>query len=211
MKLYIAASFRHLHAVQLLQSSLRAAVPGIEILDWTELAAPPLGLTPAQRREWMDTDLSGEVFRFCEAACGTVDLLVYLGAAGRDADGLCPSRTEGASGGAALRSEIDAGVEVGMAAASGIPILGIRGPLEAPGLMLHGAVTQWCIDAETALRLITRLSTCRWENVDFEDCRSCGCPALCSYPHPEQTLTADASCPGEKLCNMSPAAPGREG
>lgn len=188
MKLYIAASFRHLHAVRLLQNSLRAAVPGIEILDWTELAAPPLGLTPAQRREWMDTDLSGEVFRFCEAACGMADLVVYFGQSGQDA-----------------------GVEVGMAAASGIPILGIRGPLEAPGLMLHGAVTQWCIDAETALRLITRLSTCRWENVDFEDCRSCGCAALCSYPHPEEILTADASCPGEKLCNMAPAAPGREG
>lgn len=110
----------------------------------------------------MDTDVSGDVYRFCRDACGTADLLVYFGASGQDA-----------------------GVEVGMAAVSGIPILGIRGPLEAPGLMLHGAVTQWCADAETAVRLIARLASCPWEEIDFGNCRSCDCAALCSYPHIE--------------------------
>lgn len=168
MKLYIAASFRHLHAVRLLQNSLRAAVPGIEILDWTELAAPPLGLTPAQRREWMDTDLSGEVFRFCEAACGMADLVVYFGQSGQDA-----------------------GVEVGMARAVGVPVLGILGPLEAPGLMLHGAVGLWVRDITETIGLIRALVLC-----DRRDDPRAG---FC------------AECPGEKLCNMAPAAPGREG
>lgn len=182
---YTAASFRLLHAVRLFHRAVTDAAPGIRILDWTGLATPPDGLNPAQRREWMDTDVSGDVYRFCRDACGTAELLVYFGASGQDADGLCPSRTEGASGGAALRSQIDAGVEVGMAAVSGIPILGIRGPLEAPGLMLHGAVTQWCADAETAVRLIARLASCPWEEIDFGNCRSCDCAALCSYPHIE--------------------------
>ena len=69
----------------------------------------------------MDTDQAGgQVYDFCRTACMTCDLLVYYGASGQDA-----------------------GVEVGMASAWGAPILGIRGPLEAPGLMLHGAAHVW--------------------------------------------------------------------
>lgn len=185
LTVYTAASFRQLHAVRLFHRAVADIMPSVTILDWTGLATSPDGLNPAQRREWMDADVSGDVYRFCRDACGTADLLVYFGASGQDADGLCPSRTEGASGGAALRSQIDAGVEVGMAAVSGIPILGIRGPLEAPGLMLHGAITQWCDDAETAVRHIARLAACRWEHVNFKDCLDCGCADLCSYPHSE--------------------------
>ncbi|GHU90054.1 hypothetical protein AGMMS49925_01750 [Deltaproteobacteria bacterium] len=33
------------------------------------------------------------------------------------------------------------GVEIGLAVDAGVPVLGIRGPLEGSGLMLHGAVT----------------------------------------------------------------------
>lgn len=162
MKVYIAASYRHLHAVRLFHLAVADAAPGIRILDWTGLATPPDGLNPAQRREWMDTDHGGEVFSFCAAACGMADLVVYFGQSGQDA-----------------------GVEVGLAAASGIPLLGIRGPLESPGLMLHGAVTRWCADAETAVRLVARLATCRWDNVDSEDCLRCDCADLCSYPQPK--------------------------
>ena len=135
LKVYIAASFRHLHAVRLLGRAMRHM--GYSLLDWTELAKPPEGLTPAQRRAWMDTDHGGEVFAFCEKACRQADFVVYVGASGQDA-----------------------GVEVGLARASGVPVLGIRGPLEAPGLMLYGAGSVWVESVEAALDLLEQ--TAKW-------------------------------------------------
>lgn len=162
MKIYTAASFKHLHAVRLFQQTLERDLFGVDILDWTKLAAPPLELTPAQRRDWMDTDLSGEVFHFCEGACGSADLMVYLGHSGQDA-----------------------GVEVGLARAAGVPILGILGPLEAPGLMLHGAVSLWVRDIADACEHIAKLSRCLGRDDP---------PASCC-----------TACPSEKICTMAPA------
>ncbi len=126
LTVYVASSFRHLHAVQLLCQELRRQ--GYKVFDWTEKATPPEGLNVSERREWMDTDHGGEVFAFCAKACLEADLVVYLGAAGQDA-----------------------GVEIGMAYGVGRPVLGIRGPLESPGLMLHGAVTAWVDSTDKAL------------------------------------------------------------
>lgn len=132
---YIASSFKHLHGVRLLGRELRAF--GFDILDWTEKATPPAGLTPAERRQWMDTDIEGgQVFDFCRDACVQADILVYFGTSGQDA-----------------------GVEVGIACGLGVPILGIRGPLEAPGLMLHGAMTVWAETIEEALALLRQVAT----------------------------------------------------
>lgn len=133
MDIYIAGSFRHKHGVRLLGNALRAL--GCHILDWTEKAAPPPGLTPAQRRVWMDTDREGgQVYAFCRQACLTADMVIYYGTSGQDA-----------------------GVEVGLAAGAGVPLLGIRGPLEAPGLMLHGAMTCWVDEVEDAVALVRQL------------------------------------------------------
>lgn len=133
LKIYIAASFKQLHGVRLLGDELRRL--GCEILDWTAKATPPAGLTAAQRRIWMDTDQDGgQVFEFCKNACVNADLIIYLGSSGQDA-----------------------GVEVGMAAGAGKPVLGIRGPLESPGLMLHGAVTVWTEDARHAVSIVKDL------------------------------------------------------
>lgn len=133
MIIYVAGSFKHKHGVRLLGRELRAL--GCRILDWTEKAAPPPGLTPAERRLWMDTDREGgSVYAFCRDACLAADLVIYYGASGQDA-----------------------GVEVGLAAGAGVPVLGIRGPLEGPGLMLHGAATAWVDSVEEALELIARL------------------------------------------------------
>lgn len=134
-RIYIAASFKHLHGVRLLGRELRQM--GFEILDWTEKATPPSGLTPAERRAWMDTDMEGgQVFSFCRDACLSADLLVYFGASGQDA-----------------------GVEVGLACGAGIPVLGVRGPLEAPGLMLHGAMTAWADSVEETLDVLRTVAT----------------------------------------------------
>ena len=65
----------------------------------------------------------------------------------------------------------DAGVEVGLAAGAGVPVLGIRGPLEGPGLMLHGAVSGWVDSVEEALDLVTALlayADCSWNGFDAE-------------------------------------------
>lgn len=140
LRMYICASFRHLHGVRLLGRELRAL--GCHVLDWTEKAAPPPGLTPAQRRLWMDTDQNGgQVYTFCRDACLTADMVIYYGASGQDA-----------------------GVEVGLAAAVGTPLLGIRGPLEGPGLMLHGAMTAWVDSIEEALDVVAAVLRLRAEN-----------------------------------------------
>lgn len=134
LTVYVASSFKHLHAVRLLNRALREL--GYRVLDWSEKATPPEGLNAAQRREWMDTDHGGEVFVFCENACMVSDLVIYLGTSGQDA-----------------------GVEIGMARGRGRPIMGIRGPLESPGLMLHGAVSVWVDSVEEALARLKALST----------------------------------------------------
>lgn len=133
LSVYIASSFKHIHGVRLLGRELTRM--GCEILDWTSRATPPPGLTPAERRIWMDTDQQGgQVYAFCRHACLTADLVIYYGSSGQDA-----------------------GVEIGFANAAGAPILGIRGPLEGPGLMLHGAITAWVEDAESALSAVEGL------------------------------------------------------
>jgi len=131
--IYVAGSFKHKHGVRLLGRELRSM--GCRMLDWTDKAVPPPGLTPAERRIWMDTDRDGgEVYAFCRHACLTADLVIYYGASGQDA-----------------------GVEVGLAAGAGVPVLGIRGPLEGPGLMLHGAVSGWVDSVEEALDTVGAL------------------------------------------------------
>ena len=147
LTVYVAASFKHKHGVRLLGRELRAL--GCSLLDWTEKAAPPPGLTPLERRIWMDTDQDGgQVYAFCRDACLTADLVIYYGASGQDA-----------------------GVEVGLAAGTGVPVLGIRGPLEGTGLMLHGAVTAWVDGAEEALDVLARLqahAAAHWQNAAAE-------------------------------------------
>lgn len=147
LTIYVAGSFRHKHGVRLLGRELRAL--GCRILDWTEKAVPPPGLTPAERRIWMDTDRAGgQVYDFCRDACLTADMVIYYGASGQDA-----------------------GVEVGLAAGAGVPVLGILGPLEAPGLMLHGAACLWVDEIEMALSLLERITTLaarHWQGLEEE-------------------------------------------
>lgn len=141
-KIYIASSFRHVHAVQLLIRELEKM--DYEILDWTKKASVPEGLSPAKRREWMDTDDNGgTVFAFCHNACTSADLVIYLGHSGQDA-----------------------GVEIGMAKACNIPVLGIRGPLEYAGLMLYGSCTKWVDTIEQALAILEKIRLVGKEDIE---------------------------------------------
>lgn len=176
LTIYTAASVRHLHAVRLFHDALRVRIPDIRILDWTDKATPPPDMTSQQRRQWFapavatqeatdgdsnwpygkevssttvairkarrlandwrDTEQQGgQVYAFCRDACAGADVVVYLGQSGQDA-----------------------GVEVGIAAGAGVPVIGVRGPLEAPGLMLHSAVNVWCHDIQEVIYLLEELS-----------------------------------------------------
>jgi hypothetical protein len=119
MKIYIASSFRNLNAVLLLRDCLRGS--GHVVLDWTDKTPPPPDSMPLdERKARLDADESGAIFDFCASACGSVDLLVYLGPAGQDA-----------------------ACEVGIAWASGVPVYGLVGPLDRPGLILSRCVEKW--------------------------------------------------------------------
>ena len=87
-----------------------------------------------QRRNWRDTNVKANIFAFCSSACASVDLVIYMGEAGQDA-----------------------GVEVGIAWAAGVPVLGIAGPLEEPGAMLSCAVSAW-ITLDELLQGLPQLS-----------------------------------------------------
>ncbi len=154
--IYIAASFKHKHAVRLLGRELRHM--GFVILDWTEKATPPAGLTSAERRQWMDTDMEGgQVFSFCRDACLHAHMLIYFGESGQDA-----------------------GVEVGLACGAGVPVLGVRGPLEAPGLMLHGAMTAWVESVEGVFDIMQKiLQHVAQDFVNFEQERDVCVRSLC--------------------------------
>lgn len=198
LTVYTAASFRLLHAVRLFHDALRARIPDVQILDWTDKATPPAGLTPDQRRQWFapavatqeatdgdsnwpygkevssttvairkarrlandwrDTEQQGgQVYEFCADACRHADVVVYLGASGQDA-----------------------GVEVGLAAGAGTPVLGVRGPLEAPGLMLHGAVSLWCYAIQEAVDVLTLLGRCCGGWSRGPECSACKGRPVCN-------------------------------
>ena len=127
MKIYIASSFKNLHGVHLLRNKLGQL--GHQVLDWSALAPPlPEGMPTETRRQLLDSDERGDIFRFCTQACREADLVIYLGPAGQDA-----------------------AAEVGIAYASNIPVYGLAGPLEAPGLILTRCVQKWFSQVEPLL------------------------------------------------------------
>lgn len=134
LKIYIASSFRNLHAVDMLAD--RLIDMGHSILDWTAFAPPlPPDMRPEERRAALDSDARGSIFEFCSTACAGADLVIYLGGSGQDT-----------------------ACEVGIAFNAGVPVLGLRGPMEAPGLMLARAVTEWHERVYTLLLAVERLA-----------------------------------------------------
>lgn len=133
MKIYIASSFRNLNAVSLLRSYLEDS--GHTVLDFAAYAPPlPAGMPLEERRRVLDSDERGDIFAFCKKSCTSADLVIYLGPAGQDA-----------------------AAEVGIAYASGVPVLGLSGPLEAPGLILTKCVYRWVRDTTELFAAIAEL------------------------------------------------------
>ena len=119
LDIYIASSFRNLHLVHSLIHHFKDDRL-VHFLDWSKESTPPPKLNTEEKRRWFDSDKGGEIFTFCKDSVINADLVIYLGDSGKDA---C--------------------LELGMAYASNIPIIGLAGKLETTGLMLNGAVDLW--------------------------------------------------------------------
>ena len=127
MIIYICSSASNLEAIRALRDELVLA--GHTVPDWTPFLPEP-GPYFNMRK---DHDPDGKIFAFCSQACGSSDLVIYLGPSGQDA-----------------------GVELGIAETAGVPIWGIIGRGEAPGLMVKGCVDKWFTDTDHLFLALTR-------------------------------------------------------
>lgn len=118
MKLYIAASWKHQHAVEMLTERLEEE--GHEILSWLREGRPEEAfLSQLELTSFINSEEGMRVFRFCAESATGADALIYLGPSG-----------------------CDAWAEVGAAYGRGVPILGLLAKSEDVGLMRH-MVRMW--------------------------------------------------------------------
>ncbi len=113
MKIYIAASWKHQHAVEMLTNLLEER--GHDVLSWIREGRPEEAfLSQKELTHFIESSEGKRVFDFCVNSVMSVDLVIYLGASG-----------------------CDAWAEIGAAFGSSIPILGLRAKAEQVGLMRH--------------------------------------------------------------------------
>lgn len=155
MKIYIASSWRHEHGVTMLTDLLRKE--GHEVISWIENNyGEGYGAEKSMPfEEWMKTDSADKSFQFDTNGAMTSELIIYYGNGGKDA-----------------------AAEVGMAYASGLPIIGLYQKGEDFGLMRKMMVS-WVssIDALFAAIYDIRRTICnpyacfgrKPHPMDFED------------------------------------------
>lgn len=118
MRIYIAASWKHQHAVEMLTEQIESR--GHEVLSWLREGRPEEAfLSQRELTAFINSDDGKKVFEFCANSATQADLLVYLGPSG-----------------------CDAWSEVGAAYGSGVPIFGLIAKSEQVGLMRH-MVKNW--------------------------------------------------------------------
>ena len=111
MNIYIAASWKHQHAVEMLSERLEAK--GHTVLSWLREGRPEEAfLSRRELEHFILSDEGKRVFDFCANSATGCDLLIYLGPSG-----------------------CDAWAEVGAAYGRGVPILGLLAKSEDVGLM----------------------------------------------------------------------------
>ena len=126
MRIYIAASWKHQHAVEMLTERLEDA--GHEILSWLREGRPEEAfLSQRELAVFINSEDGKRIFRFCVESATGADLVIYLGPSG-----------------------CDAWAEVGAAYGSGIPVLGLLAKAEDVGLMRH-MVNDWFISVNELL------------------------------------------------------------
>ena len=118
MRIYIAASWKHQHAVEMLTERLENA--GHSVLSWLREGRPEEAfLSRRELAHFINSPEGQRVFNFCAASATDCDLVIYLGPSG-----------------------CDAWAEVGAAYGRGLPVLGLLAKSEEVGLMRH-MVRSW--------------------------------------------------------------------
>ncbi|MFH1567798.1 MAG: hypothetical protein ABIL09_07335 [Gemmatimonadota bacterium] len=120
MVIYIAASWKHAHAVRMLTDLLRA--DGHVVMSFPETEGQPQSGVVGNLEEWIWSEDGERCFVFDTDCAASANLVIYIG----------PSGT-------------DAWAEVGIAWGKGIPIWGLWAKGEQAGLMRR-LVTEWFAD-----------------------------------------------------------------
>jgi len=118
MKVYIAASWKHQHAVEMLTEMLRNW--DIEVLSFVERAVKDEGRSGLafDVEAWINSPDGEDKFKYDTNGATKSDLVIYIGPSGQDA-----------------------AAEVGAAWASGVPVYGLWAKGEGFGLMRR--MTRW--------------------------------------------------------------------
>jgi hypothetical protein len=118
MRIYIASSWKHRHAVEMLTERLEEK--GHEVLSWLREGRPEEAfLSRLELTAFINSSEGKRIFNFCSSSACTADLLIYLGSSG-----------------------CDAWAEVGAAFGAGVPAVGLSAKAEEVGLMRH-MVRKW--------------------------------------------------------------------
>ena len=113
MRIYIAASWKHQHAVAMLTERLENM--GHLILSWLREGRPEEAfLSRLELAGFINSEEGKRIFHFCVDSVTQADLVIYIGPSG-----------------------CDAWAEVGVAHGSGVPVLGLLAKNEEVGLMRH--------------------------------------------------------------------------
>ncbi|MDR2161085.1 MAG: nucleoside 2-deoxyribosyltransferase [Desulfovibrio sp.] len=134
MRIYIAASWKHQHAVEMLSEHLERE--GHEILSWLRQGRPEEAfLSRRELANFIGSEEGLSIFRFCASSALEADLLIYLGPSG-----------------------CDAWAEVGAAYGRGVPVFGLLAKSEEVGLMRH-MVRHWHRSVRELLKAVKDLAS----------------------------------------------------
>lgn len=159
MKIYIAASWRHQHAVEMMTSLLRER--NHEVLSFVENNhgenpdAKQKDKKPIPFDEWVWSESGERSFVYDTQGAMRSDVVIYIGPSGKDA-----------------------AAELGMAWARGVKILGLYAKGEDFGLMRR--IVEWKYDFQELLACVDAVAgvsnlKCKVripDHTDFDDCNS---------------------------------------
>lgn len=132
MKIYIAASWKHQHAVEMLTELLRNDKHEIFSFVENNHGEGHSADKPINFEEWVKTEQAARSFDFDTNWAMNSDLVIYIGPSGKDAAAEC-----------------------GMAYAKGVPILGLYAKGEDFGLMRR-MMKVWFTDYKYLLSFINK-------------------------------------------------------
>ncbi|MDR2489229.1 MAG: hypothetical protein LBD42_07045 [Desulfovibrio sp.] len=133
MRIYIAASWKHQHAVEMLTERLEEA--DHNVLSWLREGRPEEAFLSRRELEYFINSPEGKrVFVFCADSATTCDLVIYLGPSG-----------------------CDAWAEVGAAYGRGLPVFGLLAKSEDVGLMRH-MVRSWFLSVADLMNAVSSMA-----------------------------------------------------